>query len=252
MGQRLLALSDADADFELVQAIEWSGFPLMGQRLNAGSVLASRAGSVSWTGKLAAGADVLVDFSSPDNAVANAAVAPGCKTALVIGTTGLSEAQIDALREASRTVPVLLAPNFSLGVNLMFKLAAEAAKVLGEAYDVEIVEAHHNQKVDAPSGTALGIARAVAGELGVNLDESLVHGRSGKPGKRGKTEIGMHALRMGAVPGDHTVYFCNDFECVSISHRAESRDVFAAGALRAAKWIPQQTPGFYSMQDMLF
>jgi dihydrodipicolinate reductase len=252
MGQRLLALSDADAEFQLVQAIEWSGFPLQGKDINDGARLAPRANGVMWSAELGAGADVLIDFSAPENAVKNAALAARLGTPLVVGTTGLDEAQEEALKAAAEKVPVIFAPNYSLGVNLMFKLAAEAARVLGDAYNIEIVEAHHNQKVDAPSGTALGIARAVAGELGRDLDKDLVHGRSGKPGKRSVKEIGMHALRMGAVAGDHTVYFCNDHECLSISHRAESRDVFASGALRAAKWLVKQKPGFYSMQDMLF
>ena len=252
MGQRLLALSDKDHDFDLVQAIEWSGFPLIGKPVNEGAVLASRAEGVVWEAALTDGADVLVDFSSPESAVRNAELAARYKTALVIGTTGLGKAQEDALKRASESIPVLQAPNFSLGVNLMFKLAAEAAKILGDDYNIEIVEAHHNQKVDAPSGTALGIAKAVAEPLGRSIPEDLVNGRVGKPGKRTTREIGMHALRMGAMAGDHTVYFCNDYECVSITHRAESRDVFVSGALRAAKWIVGRKAGLYSLRDMLF
>ena len=252
MGQRLLDLSDQDGGFELVQAIEWSGFPLMGKSVNAGGTLASHAGGVMWSEALAAGADVLVDFSAPENAIRNAQLAAEFKTALIIGTTGLDGEQVGFLAEAAKRIPVMHAPNFSLGVNLMFKLAAEAARVLGDDYNIEIVETHHNQKVDAPSGTALGIAKAVAEPLGRDLSKDLVYGRSGKPGKRGKTEIGMHALRMGAVPGDHTVYFCSNHECLSITHHAESRDVFAAGALRAAKWIKGRPAGFHTMQDMLF
>lgn len=252
MGQRLLVLSDEDSEFELVQAIEWSGFPLMGKSLNAGSSLAPHSSGIVWSSVLAKGADVLIDFSAAENAVKNAQQAAELKTALVIGTTGLSDEQEQALREAAEMIPVMHAPNFSLGVNLMFKLAAEAARILGDDYNIEIVEAHHNKKVDAPSGTALGIARAVTGALDRNMNEDLVYGREGKPGKRTTKEIGMHALRMGAITGDHTVYFCSDFECFSISHRAESRDVFAAGALRAAKWIAGQKAGYYTMQDMLF
>lgn len=252
MGQRLLALSDKDPDFVLVQAMEWDGFPLMGKGLNAGGVLASRAEGVHWTSKLEKGADVLIDFSAPENAVANAKAAARHCTALVVGTTGLDVVQVETLRKAAEKVPVLHAPNFSLGVNLMFQLAAEAARVLGDDYNIEIVETHHNQKVDAPSGTALGLARAVAEPLGRDLEKDLVHGREGKPGKRTTREIGMHALRMGSIPGDHTIHFCSEHECLSISHRAESRDVFAAGALRAAKWLAGRTPGYYGMRDMLF
>lgn len=252
MGQRLLSLSDADGGFELVQAIEWSGFALQGKSVNAGGPLAPHGDGVLWTSELVPGADVLIDFSSPENTAAHAKVAAELGTSLVIGTTGLDEHQVKAIRSASEKVPVIMAPNFSLGVNLMFKLAAEAAKVLGDSYNIEIVEAHHNQKVDAPSGTALGIARAVAEPLQRDLDADLVHGRRGKPGKRQQREIGMHALRMGSVAGEHTVYFCNEHECLSITHRAESRDVFVSGALRAAKWVAKQKPGFYTMQDLLF
>lgn len=252
MGRRLLALSDQDEGFELVQAIEWSGFPELGENINLRAKTASRAKDVAWTGELAPGADVLVDFSSPENAVRNAERAVELNTRMVIGTTGLQMKQVDALNAAAEKIPVLFAPNFSLGVNLMFRLAAEAAKVLGDDYDIEIVEAHHNQKMDAPSGTALGIASVVARELGRDLDADLVHGRSGQVGKRTPKEIGMHALRMGSVTGKHTIYFCSEHECFEITHSAQSRDVFAAGALRAAKWIIGQKPGLYDMQDMLF
>ncbi|MDR0361155.1 MAG: 4-hydroxy-tetrahydrodipicolinate reductase [Planctomycetota bacterium] len=252
MGRRLLALSDNDAGFELVQAIEWSGFPELGEPVNQRAVLASRAKTVSWTDTLAPGADVLVDFSTPENAMQNARRAVELGVRLVIGTTGLQKTQTDALKDAAKSVPVMFAPNYSLGVNLMFRLAAEAARVLGGECDIEIVEAHHNRKVDAPSGTALGIAGVVAGELGRELDRDMVHGRAGQVGKRRTKEIGMHALRMGSVTGKHTIYFCSEHECIEITHTAESRDVFAAGALRAAKWIMSQAPGLYDMRDMLF
>ncbi len=252
MGRRLLALSDEDPEFTLTQAIEWPGFPLLGQSVNAPSPLAPRAGAVLWTSALAPDADVLVDFSAPDSTVAHAKAAAELGIPLVAGATGMTEAQEAEIRAAAEKIPVIHAPNYSLGVNLLFRLAAEAAKVLGDGYDIEIVEAHHNRKEDAPSGTALGIARAVAEPLGRNLKEDLVHGREGRPGKRNPREIGMHALRMGAMAGDHTVYFCNDVESVSITHHAESRDVFVAGALRAAKWIVRRKPGYHTMQEMLF
>ncbi len=251
-GKRLLALSDADEEFTLVQAVEWSGFPDLGKNINAGIQLASRAEEVVWTTGLAAGADVAIDFSAPESALANAAAASETNIKLIVGTTGLNQDQVEVLKKASAKTSVLYAPNFSLGVNLMFRLAAEAARILGDDYNIEIVEAHHNQKVDAPSGTALGIAKAVTEALGRDMEKDLVHGRSGKPGKRTVKEIGMHALRMGSVVGEHSIYFCNDSERIEISHRAESRDVFVSGALRAAKWIAGKGPGFYSMQDMLF
>ncbi len=252
MGRRLLALSDADPDFVLTQAIERPEFPLKGQGVNAAAPIAPRAEGVAWTDAFTAEADVLVDFSSPESTVANAKAAAWFGIPFVAGATGLTEDQEEEIRTVAKTIPVMHAPNYSLGVNLMFKLAAEAARVLGEEYNIEIVEAHHNRKVDAPSGTALGIAKAVAEPLGLDLKDALVHGRSGRPGARGKGEIGMHALRMGAMCGDHTVYFCNDSESFSLTHHIESRDTLAAGALRAAKWIIGRAPGHYTMQDMLF
>ena len=252
MGQRLLALSDQDEEFELVQAIEWDGFPLLGKPLNFVIPLAPRAESVVWSAELTSGADILMDFSTPESTAKNACLAKDFGAAMIIGTTGLDEKQAQAVKAAAESVPVMHAPNFSLGVNLLFKLAAEAARILGDGYNIEIVETHHNKKVDAPSGTALGLAKAVAGPLGRDIDSDLVHGRSGKPGKRTTREIGMHALRLGAIPGDHTIYLANDFECLSIGHRAESRDAFAYGALSAAKWLCGREPGYYSMNDMLF
>lgn len=252
MGRRLLALSDADRDFELAQAVEWDGFPDLGKKINAKEPLAPRAAEVTWSAGLQPGADVVIDFSSPASVAQNAKVAADSGARLIVGTTGLDEGLAALLRAASEKTAVLFAPNFSLGVNLMFRLAAEAARILGDDYNIEIVEAHHNQKVDAPSGTALGLARAVADELGRDLSADLVNGRSGKPGKRTVKEIGMHALRMGSVTGDHRIYFCSDSERIEIAHHAESRDVFVTGALRAAKWIVDKAPGFYSMQDMLF
>ncbi len=252
MGKRLLALADADQDFELVQAIEWSGFNQLGEKINQRAVYASRAADLVWTAELAAGADIVVDFSSPAGVAANVKAAVATKTKMVVGTTGLDQTQVEELKKAGDKVAVMFAPNYSLGVNLLFRLAAEAARMLGDDYNIEIVEIHHNQKVDAPSGTALGISRAVAEALHRDHDSSLVYGRHGKPGKRTAKEIGMHALRMGSVTGEHTVYFANDVERLEISHRAESRDIFAAGALKAAKWLMTKETGFYDMQDMLF
>ncbi|MDR2391611.1 MAG: 4-hydroxy-tetrahydrodipicolinate reductase [Planctomycetota bacterium] len=252
IGQRLLAVADQDPDIRIAQAIEWEGFPLLGRDINIGLTLAPGTKGVRWTSELVPGADVLLDFSSPENAAKNARLAVAHNIAMLIGTTGLDAKQDEAVQTAARKIPLLRAPNFSLGVNLLFRLAGEAARILGGSYDVEIVEAHHNRKVDAPSGTALGIARSVTEALGRDPQKVLVHGRRGKPGRRQPTEIGMHSLRMGAMAGDHAVHFANDYECLTISHHAESRDVFAAGALRAAKWLHGKKPGLYSLDDMLF
>jgi 4-hydroxy-tetrahydrodipicolinate reductase len=252
MGQRLLALADQDPDIRIVQAIEWEEFPLLGQDINAGLPLAPRTEGVKWTSELGPGADVLLDFSSPESAAKNARLTVAHDIALLVGTTGLDERQEETLRTAATKIPLLRAPNFSFGVNLLFRLAGQAARILGGDYDVEIVEAHHSRKADAPSGTALGIAQSVAEALGRDPQKDLVHGRHGKASRRRPEEIGMHSLRLGAVAGDHAVHFANDYECLTISHHAESRDVFAAGALRAAKWLKGREPGLYSLDDMLF
>lgn len=252
MGQRLLALADQDPELTLVQAVEWPGYPGLGNPVSTGGVPLARGGAVVFSKDFAAGADVLIDFSSPENAVANAAKAAEYGTAFVLGTTGLSKDQQAAVAAAAQKIPVMHAANYSLGLNALLELLSQAARVLGDEYNIEIVEAHHNRKVDAPSGTALVMAKAVAQPLNRDMDKDLVCGRSGQPGARTVREIGMHSLRMGAVVGDHTAYFCNDFEYIALSHHAQSRDVFAAGALRAAKWLVGQKPGLHPIKEMLF
>ncbi|MDR3211801.1 MAG: 4-hydroxy-tetrahydrodipicolinate reductase [Planctomycetota bacterium] len=251
MGRRLLALSDADPAFRLVQAVERPGFPDLGQDINARQQLAPQATGVKWSDRLQPGAVVAIDFSAPESVAVNAVLAAAAGTRLVVGTTGLGEAELSALRQAATRTAVLLSPNYSLGVNLLFRLVAEAARVLSSDYNIEIVEAHHRHKCDAPSGTALAIARQVAAVRGLDPEKDLTHGRQGRTGEREADEIGMHALRLGAFPGDHRVYFANDYECLEISHRAQSGEVFAAGALAAARWIIDRPAGFYGMADIL-
>jgi len=250
MGRRVLALASADKELEVAQILERPGHPWLGRcacefepECNAAARLADR---------LMAGADVVIDFSSPEGTIVRLHEAVALRMPLVIGTTGISEDQIAEIKRAAQQVPVIHAPNFSLGVNLIFRLAAEMARALGENFDIEIVEAHHNKKADAPSGTALGIAKAVCEALGRDPRRSLVHGRHGKPGARSREEIGMHALRLGSVVGDHTLCFASEFERIELTHRAQTRDVFAAGALRAAKWLAGKKPNLYTMADVLF
>jgi 4-hydroxy-tetrahydrodipicolinate reductase len=250
MGRRLLALAAADEALELVQAVEAEGHALLS--VGVGTVVPEVRADIAFRDALAAGADACVDFSTPESTRARAGEAARHGTALVVGTTGLDEGTEAALDEAAKSVPVLLAPNFSLGVNLLFRIAAEVARALGEDYNIEIVESHHKRKADAPSGTALGIARAICAATGRDPETDLVHGRSGRPGERSAREIGMHALRLGGVIGEHTAHFGSEFERVEITHRAETRDVFAAGALRAAKWLHGKDPGRYGMADVLF
>jgi 4-hydroxy-tetrahydrodipicolinate reductase len=170
---------------------------------------------------------------------------------VVIATTGFDDKQLAEIKRLARRVPTLLSANNSLGVNLLISLVGRAAKMLGDDYDVEIVEAHHRFKKDAPSGTALALGRAVAAALGRDLDKVVVNGRSGIVGERGKKEIALLSVRAGDIVGEHTVIFGGIGERLEFIHRAHSRDTFACGALRAAKWLATQKPGLYGMQDVL-
>ena len=252
MGRRLVALTAEDAELKLTAAIEAAGNPLLGQ--DAGTLAGVRALGVPVTADLrqaAAAADVVIDFSSREVAVANAKTVLGAGGALVLGTTGLTEADKAAVFAAARGGRLIYAPNFSVGMNLMFAVAAQMAKVLGDDYDVEIVEIHHNQKVDAPSGSAVRLAEGIAAARGLDYARDTVHGRRGQVGKRRQAEIGMHAVRGGDVVGDHTVMFATGGERLELTHRASSRDTFAKGALRAAKFLAAAKPGTYEMRQVL-
>lgn len=252
VGRRLLALAAADSSLRVTHALVSHGSTSEGKP--AGE-LAPEAASVDVRASaegLSEGPVVLVDFSTPEACILQAKAAAELGVGLVIGTTGLADADMAVLRELSGSVPVLVAHNFSLGVNLLCRIAGEVATALGEGFDIEVVEAHHNRKVDAPSGTALGLARAIAGALDRDVAKDLRCGREGPSCKRTPREIGMHSLRMGSVVGDHTAHFSSDFERIELTHRAQSRDVFAAGALRAAKWMAGREPGWYTMDDVLF
>jgi 4-hydroxy-tetrahydrodipicolinate reductase len=192
-------------------------------------------------------AEVMIDFSAPSGMPAACAICARAKIAVVSGTTGLDAVAQDALDRAARETAVLWEPNMSVGVYVLASLVARAAALLGEGYDVELVEAHHRAKVDAPSGTALRLAEVVRAARGGRY----LHGREGRPGPREKTEIGVHAVRGGDVVGDHTVFFLGDGERLELAHRASSRDLFARGALRAAAWIKGRPPGRYSLADVL-
>lgn len=199
------------------------------------------------------GADVCIDFSFHTATAENARLLAECGVPVVIGTTGFCNDELALIEAAAKKIPVVMAPNMSLGVNLLFCLVEQAARALkGRGYDVEIIERHHRKKKDAPSGTALGLGKSVAAGLDVNLDEVAVHGRSGVvEQERSETEIGFHAFRGGDIVGDHTVVFAADGECVELGHRATSRDTFAIGSLKAASWVAGQAPGLYSMLDVL-
>jgi len=210
--------------------------------------------TVTVTDDLAAGlaaSDVLIDFTHADVCVANAETAVRLGKPAVIGTTGILEEGQAALATLAQNVPIVLAPNMSVGVNLLFKLTTEVASILGLDYNVEIVETHHNQKEDSPSGTAVRLAERAAEALGLQYPADAAHGREGQVGKRPVREIGVHALRGGDVVGEHTVGFVGTGETIELRHRAHNRDNFANGAIRAAEFAASAKPGLYDMQDVL-
>jgi len=195
--------------------------------------------------------DVLIDFTHPSVTLKNLEVCRRAGKAMVIGTTGLSQEEKQQLVAAAKDVPLVFAANFSVGVNLCLKLLDTAARVLGDEVDIEIVEAHHRHKVDAPSGTALRMGEVVAEALGRDLREVAVYGREGQTGARDRQTIGFATVRAGDIVGDHTVLFAADGERVEITHKASSRMTFAKGAVRAALWLEGREAGLYDMQDVL-
>ncbi|MEZ5277220.1 MAG: 4-hydroxy-tetrahydrodipicolinate reductase [Opitutaceae bacterium] len=195
-------------------------------------------------------ADVIVDFSFHESTASVIETAVELKKALVIGTTGHTDVRRAELKQTASAIPTVWAGNYSIGVNLLFHLTQVAASVLDEGYDAEVLEMHHRMKKDAPSGTAVRLCEIILEERGLG-PEALRHGRSGVPGERSSKEVGVHALRGGDVVGDHTVYFAGLGERIELTHRATDRQVFATGALRAARWALRQAPGVYDMQDVL-
>jgi len=195
--------------------------------------------------------DVVIDFSSPDATKSNCAACVEFRKPLVIGTTGHSLEQLSAIEGAAKSVAILLAANFSVGVNALFWLTRKAAELLGESFDLEIVETHHRLKKDAPSGTAKRLAEVLCEARGLRYGEDITHGREGLAGERPRKEIGVHAIRAGDVVGDHTVIFASSGERLELTHKASSRETFALGALRAARWIIGKPAGLYTMEDVL-
>jgi 4-hydroxy-tetrahydrodipicolinate reductase len=251
MGQAIVrALADT-AGVTLAAAVEAPESPLLDR--DAAQVAGSAPAGVAIRGELpgARDAQVWIDFSSPSGTAATAATAAERGAALVVGTTGLDATAKQALASASHSVPVVFAPNMSVGVNVLLKLVADAARLLGPGYDLEIVEVHHRAKRDAPSGTALRLAEAVAEASGRDLGRDARYARHGDVGPRTAAEIGIQTLRGGDVVGDHTVFFLGQGERVEITHRASSRETFARGAVRAALWVADRPPGLYDMRDVL-
>jgi 4-hydroxy-tetrahydrodipicolinate reductase len=248
MGQRLVALAKEDPQLKLVAAIDRADHPQM--QKDIGDVAQIGAIGVPLTHDLRPTPAVLIDFSSP------ASMRHWLKTcrdrgiAMVVGTTGLSDADHATIDQAAADVAVLQAPNMSLGVNVLFKIAGEVARMLGDDYDKEVVEGHHRFKKDAPSGTALGLADAILKAMG-KTREALVYDRHGDDVVRARGDVGMHALRIGDEVGRHTAYFATLGERLELTHVATNRDTFVRGALRAAKWLAGRKPGRYGIADML-
>jgi len=195
--------------------------------------------------------DVVIDFTVPEATLNNLRKASSLGISMVIGTTGFSKEDTEELEELAGKIRCVMAPNMSVGVNVMFRIAAEMAEILGKDFDIEVLEAHHRLKKDAPSGTAMRLARILAEATGLDLEEAAVYQRKGIIGQRSDNEIGIQSLRAGDITGDHTVMFGGTGERLELIHRAQSRDNFARGAVRAAKWVVNQAPGLYDMQDVL-
>jgi 4-hydroxy-tetrahydrodipicolinate reductase len=201
--------------------------------------------------KAIAAADVVIDFTRPEGTLAHLAHCVKLGKSMVIGTTGLSDADRARIQDAAKKIPIVLSPNFAVGVNAVFKLAEVAAGILGDEFDVEILEAHHRHKVDAPSGTALKLGEIVAGTLKRSLKKEAKHGREGDVGARPAKEIGFHAIRGGDIVGEHTVVFAGTGERVEVTVRSQSRATYAMGALRAARWLKGKPAGLYDMANVL-
>ena len=195
--------------------------------------------------------DVIIDFTAPASTMTNLELCKQHGKKLVIGTTGFSEQEKEQIDADAKQIPVIMAPNYSVGVNLVFKLLEKAAQVMGDYCDIEIVEAHHRYKVDAPSGTALGMGEAIAGAMGNNLNDVAVYAREGITGERSKDEIGFATIRAGDIVGEHTAMFADIGERVEITHKATDRMTFANGAVKAAVWLNDKPAGFYTMTDVL-
>ncbi|MFO1339789.1 MAG: 4-hydroxy-tetrahydrodipicolinate reductase [Burkholderiaceae bacterium] len=252
MGRMLIEAVHQAPDCALAGALDRPGSPALGQDATA---WLGHASGVTVTDDLAAGlandAQVLIDFTRPEGTLAHVAAARARGVAMVIGTTGFNDAQKAEIAAAAKDVGIVMAPNMSVGVNVVLRLLDMAARALNEGYDIEIVEAHHRHKVDAPSGTALAMGEVVARALGRDLKTHAVYGREGVTGERDPSTIGFATVRGGDIVGDHTVMFCGTGERIEVSHKSSSRVGYAQGSLRAARFLAGRGPGLYSMADVL-
>lgn len=254
MGSRIASLSAEYEGVILAGALEQKGHPDTGRDISA--LLGLAGPSVLITddiGTALSGADVLIDFTHPASTLSNLKACARNGKGMVIGTTGFNPGEMEEIRKLFSTpaISCVMAANMSMGVNLLLKVVRDMARALEGEYDVEIIEAHHRHKKDAPSGTALRLAQSVAEGFGRNLDDIAVYARKGLVGERSRHEIGIQAIRAGDIVGEHTVMFGGLGERIEVTHKASSRDTFARGALRAAMWLQGRKPGLYDMQDVL-
>jgi len=246
MGSRILELANGDVNFSIIGALEAEKNPSIGKKVLDGKIVIQNDLNL-FKDK----ADVIIDFTSPEATLSHLETIQNWKgITAVIGTTGFSSQQKETIQNLSKKMALLLSPNMSVGVNLLLNLVRTAAKTIPQ-YDIEIIESHHNQKKDAPSGTAIALASEITDELKRNPNQDWTYGRQGNVGARKNKEIGIHAVRGGDIVGDHTVLFAGLGERIELTHRASSRDAFAIGALRAAQWLSNKKSGLYSMKDVL-
>ena len=253
MGRLIIQSVAQQEDMELVGAIEYSEHPQIGS--DAGVVAGIGETGVAITGKLGEAlesADVVIEFSKPEATVQHLRQVVDADKAMVIATTGYTPDELATINELAAQIRCVMAPNMSLGVNVMIQALELIAKALGDDYNIEVIEAHHNHKADAPSGTALRLAETVATALGRDLAEVGVYGRHGIVGARTQQEIGIHAVRGGDIAGDHTVLFATEGEQLSVVHRAHSPEAFAKGAIRAARWVVDAPKGLHDISEVLF
>ncbi len=248
MGQRIAALAIESEAFDIVAAMEARGHEAIGR--DVGELAGAGTFGVKVTETLDQPAEVVIDFSQPAGTLGWLDVCRDRKIAMVIGTTGLTASQQASVADGAGQTAIVQAANMSVGINVLLKIVGEVAKALGDDYDVEIAETHHRFKTDAPSGTAIALAKAICAATGREYGEAAVLGRGGK-GARKAGEIGLHALRVGDTVGEHAVHFGNLGETLTVAHSAHTRDTFARGALRAAEWVVGKPPGLYSMLDVL-
>lgn len=252
MGKRLVALVHESSRLQLAGATEAPGHPVLGK--DAGDVAGCGPLGVLLTNDFAQAlslSDVVIDFTAPAATLHHLAQAVQHKRAMVIGTTGLSPDEMERLRQHTESIPCVQAPNMSVGITVLLRTIGKVAQALGDGYDLEIIDAHHNKKKDAPSGTALKLAEVLAAAKDWDLEAAGVYARHGLVGERTQNEIGIQSVRAGDIVGDHTVLYAGPGERIEITHRAHNRDPFAHGALRAAEWIVNQPPGLYGMADVL-